>query len=139
MNDFNQTKVHTVDNIAEVQEQVYKFRNDGYGDERIFVLTHDKDRTKRIADNTDAKKIGVVEEGLGTAIANIFRSNGDELRAKMRSLGISKQDAERLEREMDQDKILVIAWSGQEYNYEDDHYDSAVYYYPPFIHSNTRF
>lgn len=131
MNNLSNTKVHTVNNIAEVQEQVYKFQSEGYAKDNIFVLTHDKDRTKRIVDNTDAENIGVAEEGLGTAIANIFRSNGDELRAKMRSLGISKMDAERLERDMDQDKILVIAWGGTEYIGED--YDPAVYYYPHYV------
>jgi hypothetical protein len=125
------TKVRTVDNSVEVQEQVYKFQREGYSQDHLFVLTHDKDRTKRIAEHTDAGKIGVAEEGLGTAIANIFRSNGDGLRAKMRSLGISEQDSQRLEREMDQDKILVIAWGGKEYSGEE--FDPAVYYYPHYF------
>ncbi|MNZ64383.1 General stress protein 17M [compost metagenome] len=127
---ISNTKVHTVNGISEVQEHVYKFQSEGYPQDRIFVLTHDKDRTKRIAEHTDAEKIGVAEEGLGTAIANIFRSHGEELRAKMRSLGISEMDAERLEREMDQDKILVIAWGGKEYDTND--YDPAIYYYPHY-------
>ncbi|MCA0756013.1 general stress protein [Paenibacillus sp. N4] len=131
MNNATNTKVHTVNNAVEVQEQVYKFQTEGYAKDQIFVLTHDKDRTKRIAENTDAEKIGVAEEGLSTAIANIFRSGGDELRAKMRSLGISERDAQRLEREMDQDKVLVIAWGGKEYSGED--FDPSVYYYPHYI------
>ena len=122
------TKVHTVKSIVEVREEVRKFQLEGYAKENIFVLTHDKDRTNRITDNTDAEKIGIAEEGLGTAIANMFRSHGDELRAKMRSLGISERDAERLEHEMDLDKVLVIAWSGKEYDGVE--YDPAIYYYP---------
>lgn len=125
------TKVHTVNSILEVQQQVNHFQREGYSRDNIFVLTHDKSRTNRIADNTDAELIGIAEEGLGTAIANIFRSTGDELRAKMRSLGIAKLDAERLEQEMDKDKILVIAWGGREYL--GDEYDPAVYYYPHYM------
>ncbi|MEF2246769.1 MULTISPECIES: general stress protein [unclassified Paenibacillus] len=125
--DLSTTKVRIVDSITEVQNQVRHFQNEGYPDDNIFILTHDKDRTSRIVDKTDASKIGVAEEGFGTAIANIFRSTGDELRAKMRSLGISKYDAERLESEMDRDKVLVIAWSGKEYYGED--FDPAIYYY----------
>ena len=121
------TKVRIVSSINEVQEQINQFQREGYIKDHIFVLTHDKDRTSRIADNTDATTIGLAEEGLGTAIANIFRSTGDELRAKMRSLGISKYDSERLENEMDQDKVLVIGWSGKEYIGED--FDPAIYYY----------
>lgn len=124
---YSTTKVQTVNNINEVHEQIYRFQNEGYSTDNIFVLTHDKDRTARIVDKTDAGKIGIAEEGLGTTIANIFRSHGDELRAKMRSLGISKVDADRLEAEMDKDKILVIAWGGKEYIGEE--FDPAVYYY----------
>ena len=121
------TKVRIVNSITEVQDQVNIFQREGYLNDNIFVLTHDKDRTSRIVEKTDATKIGVSEEGLGTAFANMFRSTGDELRAKMRSLGISKADSERLETEMDRDKVLVIAWSGKEYVGED--FDPAVYYY----------
>jgi len=121
------TKVRIVSSINEVQAQINQLQNEGYSKDYIFVLTHDKDRTSRIADNTDASTIGIAVEGLGTAIANIFRSTGDELRAKMRSLGISKFDAERLENEMDNDKVLVIGWSGKEYVGED--FDPAIYYY----------
>ncbi|MBP3966851.1 general stress protein [Paenibacillus lignilyticus] len=124
------TKVHTVGHLNEVQREVNRFRGEGYDANNIFVLTHDKDRTARIAENTDAEQIGVSDEGVGTAIANVFRSTGDELRAKMRSLGISKQYAEHLEREMDEDKILVIAWGGREY--KNDEYDDTIYYYPTF-------
>lgn len=69
----------------------------------------------------------MAEEGLATIIANMFRSTGDELRAKMRSLGISKAHSERLEEEMDRDKVLVIAWSGKEYLGEV--FAPAVYYH----------
>ncbi|URN95009.1 MAG: general stress protein [Candidatus Pristimantibacillus lignocellulolyticus] len=121
------TKVRIVNSITEVQDQVNLFQREGYLNDNIFVLTHDKDRTSRIVEKTDATTIGMAEEGFGTTIANMFRSTGDELRAKMRSLGISKADSERLETEMDRDKVLVIAWSGKEYVGED--YDPAVYYY----------
>jgi len=126
--DLTKTKVHTVDSITEVQEQVYRFEREGYSLDHIYVLTHDKDRTSRIAENTDAAKIGIAEEGFGTTLANIFRSTGQELRSKMRSLGVSSYEADRLEAEMDRDKILVIAWGGKTYTEED--YDPAIYYYP---------
>lgn len=128
------TRVFTVDSREEVQEQAEKFRRDGYRDEHIFVLTHDKSRTKRIAEQENVEEIGISEEGLGTAIANLFRSTGDELRAKMKSLGISPSEAERLEREMDRDRIVVIAWGGREYG-EDD-FDRDIYYHPGLNHGS---
>lgn len=128
-----QTKVHTVMTREEVQEQVHRFQREGYAEDRIFVLTHDKTRTKRIAERTDAEEIGIMDEGIGTAIGNIFRNTGDELRAKMRSLGIAKSEAERLEEEMDRDKIVIIAWGGREY--DNDDYDRDVYFHPYMMYN----
>jgi hypothetical protein len=125
------TNVWTVDNIEETKKKVNELATEGYTKDSIYVLTHDKDRTERVAENTDTEQITILEEGLGTSIANIFRSEGDELRAKMRSMGISKSDAERLEAELDKDKIVVIAWSGVTYTGED--YDSSIGYYPPYV------
>jgi hypothetical protein len=125
------TNVHTVDNINEAREQISRYKSLGYDKDHLYVLAHDKDRTKRIAEKTDAEQIGVYEEGLDTAIANIFRSRGDELRAKLRSMGVSPEEAERLEMEMDKDKIVIIAWGGSEY-YDND-YDPNIVYYPPLL------
>ncbi|WP_409340695.1 general stress protein [Paenibacillus sp. MBLB4367] len=127
-----ETKVKTVDNVNAAQVQVRTFRSEGYREDNIYVLAYDKDRTERVAERASAGQIGVPEEGLGTAIANIFRSRGDELRAKMRSMGFTESDAERLEAEMENDKIVVIAWGGTQYGGDD--YDPAIYYYPPMMH-----
>ncbi|CAH1210850.1 hypothetical protein PAECIP111893_03302 [Paenibacillus plantiphilus] len=125
------TSVHAVSTIQEAREQLDRYILQGYSRDQLFVLAHEKDRTERIAEQTHAEEIGMNEEGLGTAIANIFRSRGAELRAKMRSVGISEVEAERLESEMDRDRIVVIAWGGKPY--EDDNYDPNIIYYPPII------
>jgi len=125
------TNVHTVDNIQQAREQLDRYKTLGYDKDHLFVLTHDKDRNKRLAEATDAEEIGISEEGLDTAFANIFRSRGSELRAKLRSMGVSKEEAERLEEEMDRDRIVVIAWGGNQY---DDHdYDPNIVYFPPLL------
>ncbi|MEK3883392.1 general stress protein [Paenibacillus sp. PL2-23] len=128
MRNTEMTKVRTAMTSQEVQNHVNEFRSEGYAEDHIFVLTHDKTRTKRLAERTDAEEIGVGDQGLGTTIANWFRSTGDELRAKMRSLGVAENEAERLEAEMDRDVIVVIAWGGREYG--DDDFDRDIYYYP---------
>ncbi|GIP30514.1 general stress protein [Paenibacillus sp. J23TS9] len=127
----NMTKVQTVNTAGDVHAQVDKFVIEGYSTDRIYVLAHDKDRTDRVADQTGTEQIGMDEEGMGTAIANIFRSRGDELRAKMKSMGISDNDAERLEEDMDRDKIVVIAWGGKEY--DNDDFDPTITYYPYMV------
>ena len=46
----------------------------------IYVLTHEKERTDRIADNADVNTIGIKEEGLGTSIINVFQNTGDRVK-----------------------------------------------------------
>jgi hypothetical protein len=128
-----QTKVYTVNNILETRNKIEELERQGYAKEKIFVLTHDKKRTEHISEHTDASEIGIAEEGIITATANLFRSTGDELRAKLRSVGVSKEHAEQLEIEMDKGKIIVLTWSGT--IYDNDNFDPNIGYfgYVPMI------
>jgi hypothetical protein len=121
------TKVYTVNNILETRKKIEELEHQGHGKEKIFVLAHDKKRTEHISEHTDANEIGIIEEGLITATANLFRSTGDELRAKLRSVGVSKKHAEQLEAEMDKGNIVVIVWSGAVY--DNDNFDPNIGYF----------
>jgi hypothetical protein len=122
------TKVYAVNNIQEVRTKIEEITAAGYDKENIFVLTHDKKRTEQITERTDANEIGIAEEGFITAVGNLFRSSGDELRAKLRSMGVSDEHAEQLEKEMDNGKIVILAWSGD--TYTDNGYDKDISFYP---------
>ncbi|GAA0137348.1 general stress protein [Paenibacillus sp. YSY-4.3] len=98
-----------VQNGVHAVEAVNELRSAGYTKDNIFVLAHEQDRTERIADTSDANEIGIKEEGIFDAIANLFRSRGDELRAKIESLGFTKSEAAFYEKELDLGKVLVIA------------------------------
>jgi hypothetical protein len=121
------TKVYTVNNILETRNKIAELEHQGYPKEKIFVLTHDKKRTEHISEHTDGNEIGIVEEGILTAVGNLFRSTGDELRAKLRSVGVSKEHAEQLEAEMDKGKIVVLIWSG--ITYDNDNFDPNIGYF----------
>lgn len=54
-------------------------------------MTHEKDRTQKIADKADTNTIGVEEQGLGTTIKNVFQKTGDELRNKMEEIVIKEK------------------------------------------------
>ncbi|MEF2967542.1 general stress protein [Paenibacillus sp. M1] len=97
-----QNGVHAVETVKELHAA-------GYAAEDIYVLAHDQERSDRIADAADANEIGLQEEGVFTAIANLFRSRGDELRAKIASLGFTESEAAFYEKELDLGKVLVIA------------------------------
>lgn len=88
----------------EVQTQI----NNGVSADNLYVISHDDDRTKRVADHADANTVGVNEEGLGTTVKNVFRKKGDELRVKFEELGFSKDEAAGLEEKLDHGKILLL-------------------------------
>lgn len=121
------TKVYTVGNIVEARNKIEELERQGYLEENIYVLTHDKERTEEVTELTDGQKIGIAEEGILTATANLFRSTGDELRAKLRAMGVSKAHAEQLEAEMDKGKIVILTWIGT--TYDGDSYDQNIAYY----------
>ncbi|AJS60145.1 general stress protein [Paenibacillus sp. IHBB 10380] len=104
-----QSYAKVVENGVQAVQEVKQLQTAGYIYENIYVLAHDKDRTDRIADTANADEIGIKEEGVFDSIANLFRSRGDELRAKITSLGFTDAEADFYEKELDLGKVLVIA------------------------------
>lgn len=90
--------------VQEVEAQAIN----GVSKDNLYVISHDDDRTKRIADKVNANEIGVKEEGLKVAIENMFRKKGDELRAKFQEIGFSSNEASELEEKLDHGKVLLI-------------------------------
>ncbi|WP_215113234.1 general stress protein [Exiguobacterium sp. s63] len=95
-------------NDEEVVTAVQSMKTNGIDESNIYVITHDDDRSKRVADNADANTVSASDVGLGTAAKNVFRKKGDELRADFQELGFTKEEAERLEEKLDQGKVLVV-------------------------------
>ena len=56
------------DVIQEVEKQL----NDGVSKENLYIISHDDDRTKRIANKVNANVIGLEEEGMKVAMENMF-------------------------------------------------------------------
>lgn len=101
-----ETKEFTDD--VEVIEEIKRQVANGVSKDDLYVMSHDDDRTDRVADKVDANTVGVSEEGFGTAAKNVFRKKGDELRAKFQELGFSETEASNLEEKLDHGKILLI-------------------------------
>lgn len=98
-----------VNNGVEAVDVVNDLHRQGFAHDQIYVLAHEKARTDHIADAADANRIGIAEEGVIDAVANLFRSRGDELRSKIQSMGFSSYEAGRYESELDHGKVLVMA------------------------------
>lgn len=95
------------DDMALVQE-VEAQAAQGVAKEHLYIVSHDDDRTKRIADKVNANEIGVKEEGLKVALENMFNKKGDELRNKFQEIGFSEVEAGELEEKLDHGKILLL-------------------------------
>lgn len=98
-----------VQNGLQAVDTVQELRAIGYHSDDIYVIAHNQDQADRIVENSNANEVGIKEEGIFDAIANLFRSRGDELRAKIVSLGFTELEADYYEKELDLGKVLVIA------------------------------
>ena len=92
----------------ELVNEVNRQYGRGISRDNLYVISHDDDRTKRIANKVNANEIGVKEEGLKVAMENMFNKKGDELRNKFTEIGFSQGEANVLERKLDHGKILLI-------------------------------
>ncbi|GAA0367082.1 general stress protein [Bacillus horti] len=95
-------------NDEKLVHDVQELANRGIDKNDMFILSHDDDRTNRVADSAEANTIGVRELGLGSAVSNIFVSKGDELRKKIEEIGLSSVEAELYEEKLDEGKILLF-------------------------------
>ena len=81
--------------------------------ENIYVLTHDRDRTHRLAEQAEINTIGVNEMGVGNAVSSMFKSEGDELRNKLKEMGLTESEATILEKELDKGKVIMMVQSNE--------------------------
>ncbi|MGH0522834.1 general stress protein [Bacillus cereus] len=100
--------VYEYQNEQEVVMKVKELELKGIHQDDIYVLTHEKHITKKIADDTNTNTIGVKEQGLGTSIINFFSKKGEELRNQMEEMGLSKEEANLYEEKLDQGRILLL-------------------------------
>lgn len=102
-------KVEVVENGVHATEAINSFETAGFGKENIYIFAHDKDRGKHLTDAIDTGDMGFKEQGFFDSIGNMFKSRGDELRNKFESLGLSKQEAEQYEAELDKGRLVLVA------------------------------
>lgn len=74
-------------NDQELAKDVQKLRDNGVNKDNVYVLSHDDDRTNRVADNADASTIS---QDFSDAVGNMFNKKGDELRSKLEEVGFLK-------------------------------------------------
>jgi hypothetical protein len=100
-------------NDEKLMQDVTSLKNQGINNKDIYILSHDDDRTDRIASNVNANTIGMSEQDFKNVISNIFSKQGDELRTKLQEIGFSQHEAEEYEEDMDEGKVLLIVTDTQ--------------------------
>lgn len=101
--------VRVVENGVQAKQEIEQLMMQGYSKDEIYLLAHDRHRSEDLTESLDLNDISVQEQGVLDSIANVFRTRGDELRSKLESLGVSSNDAERYEEELDHGKVIVVA------------------------------
>ncbi|MGM7703144.1 general stress protein [Pseudalkalibacillus sp. Hm43] len=95
-------------NDEELKNDINDLQNKGVYKDDIYVISHDDDRTNRVADSADANTVGLKEMGLESTVGNIFNKKGDELRAKFKEMGFSQEEANHYEDKLDQGRIIMM-------------------------------
>lgn len=98
-----------VENGTLAAQEIEHLHQSGYTTNQIYVLAHDSDKTSKIAEVASSNQVGIREEGLFGSMANLLRSRGDELRAKIVSLGFTEAEAAFYEKQLDLGKVLIVA------------------------------
>jgi hypothetical protein len=102
-------KVEIVENGVQATEKITALEAAGFGKENIYIFAHDEDRSTHLTEATETGGIGIKEQGFLDTIGNVFKSRGDALRSKFESLGLSKQEAEKYEAELDKGRLVLVA------------------------------
>lgn len=101
-------------NDEQLQTDIRKLMNNGFYKKDIYVLAHDDDRTKRIAESAGGvNTIGFEEMKIGEAIGTLFEKKGDELRTKLQEISFSESQSEVLEADLDKGKVFLIVLTNE--------------------------
>ncbi|GAB3064264.1 YflT domain-containing protein [Virgibacillus ainsalahensis] len=103
-------------NDEKLKTDVSILKDKGINKEDIYIMSHDNDRTERVADGSDANTVGFKEMDFMEAVGNIFSSKGDELRTKLEEIGFTEAEANDYEEDMDEGKIFLIVTSNENVN-----------------------
>ncbi|OCA85168.1 general stress protein [Pseudobacillus wudalianchiensis] len=99
----------TVENAVQAKHEIEGLLAQGYSLDDVYLLAHDEHRGEDISEALHTNEVGMEEQGVFGSMSNIFKSRGDELRSKMESLGLSQQEADTYEKELDKGKLVLIA------------------------------
>ncbi|MHC8965810.1 YflT domain-containing protein [Priestia aryabhattai] len=102
-------RIKVAENSGQANKFVEDFFTNGFSKSEVYLLTYNKERSEHLTDITDTKEYRVSEQGLFESAVNKLFSREGELRSKMASLGLTREEAEQCIGEMKQERIVIIA------------------------------
>ncbi|MGG0435825.1 general stress protein [Priestia megaterium] len=101
--------IKVAENSGQANKFIEDFFTNGFSKSEVYLLTYNKERSEHLTDITDTKEYRVSEQGLFESAVNKLFSREDELRSKMASLGLTREEAEQCIGKMKQERIVIIA------------------------------
>ncbi|AZL13979.1 general stress protein [Brevibacterium aurantiacum] len=89
---------------TELMAEVTRQASNGISKNNLYVLSHDDDRTDRVADEVNANEPDDLSELVGTR----YDKKGDELRAIFEEFDFTPSESNDLEEKLDHGKILLL-------------------------------
>ncbi|MDJ1632099.1 general stress protein [Bacillus velezensis] len=83
-------------NDQKLMQDVKELQRLGVAKEDVYVLSHDDDRTDRLADNTDVNTIGAKETGIKHAVGNMFNKKATSSATKFTKSAFQKRKRHNL-------------------------------------------
>jgi len=102
-------EIKVAENSGQANKFIEDFFTNGFSKSEVYLLTYNKERSEYLTDVTNTKEYRTSEQGGFISTVNKFFSREDELRSKMTSLGLTKEETERCIGEMKQERIVAIA------------------------------
>lgn len=95
-------------NDKALRKEIERLSARGITKKDLYVMSFNESRAKEVADETNAKRMGSKEDSLGSKVVNIVREKDEELRHRFKELGFSQDEADELERKLEDGKILLV-------------------------------
>lgn len=102
-------EIKVAENSGQANKFIEIFFTNGFSKSEVYLLTYNKERSEYLTDITNTKEYRTSQQGVFDSTVNKLFSREDELRSKMASLGLTKEEAERCVVEMKQEHIVIIA------------------------------
>lgn len=101
-------------NEEALKDEVAKLTEEGYDKKDLFVIARDDARSQRVSNKADTKKVGSIEDSLGSVVVNLFKSKEEAFYQRFKQLGFNRGEADQLEKKLEEGKVLLLVGNDED-------------------------